>query len=51
MADAIPMATPEACGMRSEQLAKIDSIVEAAIAEGRMPGCVIGVGRHGKWVC
>lgn len=46
----LPMATPESVGMDSSHLARIDAIVAEGLAEKRMPGCVVCVGRHGKIV-
>lgn len=41
---------PEAAGMSSIQLNKIDSVVNSAIVNGAMPGCQILVARNGKVV-
>ena len=46
----LPRATPEEVGMDSGQLARIDALVAQGLAEKRMPGCVVCVGRHGKIV-
>ncbi len=46
----LPHATPESVGMDSSHLARIDAIVAEGLAEKRMPGCVVCVGRHGKIV-
>jgi CubicO group peptidase (beta-lactamase class C family) len=46
----LPMASPESVDMDSRRLARIDSIVEEYIAEGAIPGAVVGVMRHGKVV-
>lgn len=46
----LPHAKPEAVGMDSQQLARIDAIVAEGLAEKRMPGCVVCVGRKGKIV-
>src|SRR5690348_17149874 len=43
----LPHAKPEAAGMDSQQLARIDEIVAQGLAEKRMPGCVVCVGRQG----
>jgi uncharacterized protein YbbC (DUF1343 family)/CubicO group peptidase (beta-lactamase class C family) len=50
LAEGLPIAAPEACQMDSRQLDKIDDLVEQAIADRKMPGCVICVGRQGKIV-
>ena len=46
----LPHATPESVGMDSSHLARIDAIVAEGLAEKRMPGCVVCIGRHGKIV-
>jgi uncharacterized protein YbbC (DUF1343 family) len=46
----LPFAAPETCQMDARQLDKIDAVVEQAIADRKMPGCVICVGRQGKIV-
>jgi uncharacterized protein YbbC (DUF1343 family)/CubicO group peptidase (beta-lactamase class C family) len=46
----LPHASPESVGMSGEALARIDAIVADGIAEKRMPGCVVAIGRRGKIV-
>lgn len=46
----LPRATPEEVGIDQKHLSKIDDLVAQGLAEKRMPGCVICVGRHGKIV-
>lgn len=46
----LPVASAESVDMDSRRLALIDSIVEEYIAEGAIPGAVVGVMRHGKVV-
>jgi len=46
----LPYASPEEAGMDSAHLARIDSIVAEGLAEKRMPGCVVCIGRGGKIV-
>jgi CubicO group peptidase (beta-lactamase class C family) len=46
----LPQAEPEAVGMDSRHLARIDEIVAQGLAEKRMPGCVVCIGRRGKIV-
>ena len=46
----LPHAKPEDAGLDSGQLARIDELVAQGIAEKRMPGCVVCVGRRGKIV-
>src|SRR6185436_205269 len=41
---------PESVGMDSRQLTRIDEIVGEGLAEKRMPGCVVCIGRQGKIV-
>src|SRR3954466_9291805 len=46
----LPHDRPEAVGMDSEHLTRIDQIVAEGLAEKRMPGCVVCIGRGGKIV-
>src|SRR5688500_3323348 len=46
----LPHAEPEAVGMDSKRLARIDALVAEGIAEKKMPGCVVCIGRRGKIV-
>ncbi len=39
---------PAAVGLDSARLAGIDQLVAEHMAKGRMPGCVVTIGRHGK---
>jgi CubicO group peptidase (beta-lactamase class C family) len=48
--DPLPRAKPEDVGMSSERLADIAKTLTADIANGRMPGAVLAVARHGKLV-
>src|SRR5262245_9178386 len=50
LAAGLPQASPEAAGMDSAHLKRIDAIVAQGLAEKRMPGCVVCVGRRGKIV-
>lgn len=43
-------ATPAQVGMSAPGLAHVDSIIEAAIAQGAAPGAAIAIGRHGRLV-
>ncbi|HVJ82864.1 MAG TPA: exo-beta-N-acetylmuramidase NamZ domain-containing protein [Planctomycetia bacterium] len=43
----LPLAAPESVGLDGARLARIDAAVEKAIAEKRMPGCVVLVARKG----
>lgn len=44
----LPEAPPEKVGLDAKKLARIDATVERAIAEKKVPGAVVLVGRHGK---
>ena len=43
-------ASPESAGMSIERLARIDAMCEKAVLEGKIPGIVALVARHGKIV-
>lgn len=43
---AIPVISPEAAGMDTARLAVIDGIVREGIEQGKMPGCVVVIGRR-----
>jgi len=49
-AEPLPRAQPESVGMSSERLALIRKIVDAEIAQNRLPGAVLAVARRGKLV-
>jgi len=42
----LPLLPPAEAGMSAEKLAEIDELVETALAEKKMPGCVVLVGRR-----
>jgi uncharacterized protein YbbC (DUF1343 family) len=46
----LPQAAPEEVGMDGRHLARIDQIVAQGIAERKMPGCVVCIGRRGRIV-
>jgi CubicO group peptidase (beta-lactamase class C family) len=46
----LPHASPQDAGMDGDRLARIDEIVAEGIAEKKMPGCVVCIGRRGKIV-
>jgi CubicO group peptidase (beta-lactamase class C family) len=46
----LPRAKPEEVGMSTEQLRYIDKAVEDGLKIGRMPGCVVLIGRRGRVV-
>lgn len=46
----LPRATPESVGMDAQRLAGIGQLVHQGIEDGKMPGCVVCVGRQGRIV-
>lgn len=44
----LPRVTPEQAGFDSERLAQIASVVEQEIENGKLPGCVVCIGRQGQ---
>jgi uncharacterized protein YbbC (DUF1343 family) len=48
LAAGLPRAEPAAVGMDSKRLERIDTIVADGLADKRMPGCVVCIGRCGK---
>jgi len=46
----LPIVSPEAVGMSGRQLARIDEVVQEAIARRELPGAVILVARQGRIV-
>ena len=46
----MPYAAPEDAGMSTAHLRYIDTVVAEGLRIGRMPGCVVLIGRHGKIV-
>ena len=49
-ATGLPRAEPADVGMDAARLARIDELVAEGIADKKMPGCVVCVGRRGKIV-
>ena len=49
-AQGLPIAAPNAVGMSAEKLGQIDAIVEKDIADKKLPGAVVIIGRKGKIV-
>ena len=47
-AEQVPHCEPGEVALDSAVLAKIDALVEQALTEIQLPGCVVCVGRHGK---
>src|SRR5262245_32779411 len=50
LAAGLPHADPADAGMDAQHLARIDAIVAEGLAEKRMPGCVVCIGRRGRIV-
>ena len=46
----IPTATAEEVGMSSEQLAKVDSVMEESITQNRIPGGIVMIAKDGRIV-
>lgn len=44
----LPSTDLESAGMRGEQIARLDALIERHIADDRFPGCQIAIARHGK---
>ena len=49
-AQQLPVSEPEAVGMSSQQLERLDSLILAAVEKKEFPGAVIVVGRRGRIV-
>ena len=49
-ANDLPKVSPETVGMDSEHLDRIDELVEEAIQQNQMPGCVVMVNHKGRTV-
>ena len=49
-ANELPTAAPADAGLASERLGRLGAFVERAIAEGRIPGAVVLIARHGRVV-
>jgi CubicO group peptidase (beta-lactamase class C family) len=46
----LPQAVPEAVGMSSERLQRLDAALRAEVERGRLPGAVVAIARRGKLV-
>src|SRR5256714_4255723 len=46
----LPVARPESVGMSSERLARMDAVIEQAIARHETPGAVVLAARQGRVV-
>lgn len=46
----MPLASPEDCGMRSDQFDRLSALIERHITEAKHPGAQIAIARHGKLV-
>lgn len=49
-ADALRMASPEKVGISSERLERLNALAESYVSEGKVPGMITMVARHGKLV-
>ncbi len=49
-AQSLPVAAPNTVGMSAEKLNRIDALVEKDIADKKLPGAVVLIGRKGKIV-
>ncbi|HEX9877243.1 MAG TPA: serine hydrolase domain-containing protein [Gammaproteobacteria bacterium] len=47
-AQGLPMAEPEALGVSSERLARVEALIDAAIANEEIAGAVALIARHGR---
>ena len=45
-----PIVSPESVGVSSQRLALVDSMLQQHVHDGRVPGLVAGVSRHGHLV-
>ncbi len=50
IAEQVPLGTPASVGLAAERLEKIESLVLEGIRDGKLPGAVVCIGRHGKIV-
>ena len=50
LAQGLPLATPQSVGMNAAKLAQIEQLVNADVADKKLPGAVIVVGHKGKIV-
>lgn len=44
----LPLTDPAAVGFDPARIATIEPLIEAGIADGNLPGCVVCIGRHGR---
>jgi CubicO group peptidase (beta-lactamase class C family) len=49
-AQGLPKASPESAGMSGQRLARLTQAMKAEIEQGKLPGAVVMVARHGKLV-
>ncbi|MBA3694232.1 MAG: beta-lactamase family protein, partial [Acidobacteria bacterium] len=49
-AQSLPVAAPQTVGMSAERLNQIDALIEKDIADKKLPGAVVLIGRKGKIV-
>src|SRR5688572_7182458 len=48
LAQPLPTARPEEVGLNPQRLARIRPVLEAEVAEGRIPGAVVMIARRGR---
>ncbi len=46
----LPLVKPETAGLKPDSLARINPLIEAAITNKKLPGCVLAIGRRGRLV-
>jgi CubicO group peptidase (beta-lactamase class C family) len=47
----LPTASPESVGLSSRQLRQVMNVLATEVEDGRIPGAVFGIARHGKLAC
>lgn len=48
LAQDLPVSEPSAVGLSAERLERLDAFLESAVDQGRIPGAVVLIARHGK---
>lgn len=46
----LPLVDPATCGMKTDKLREMEPLIAQALADKKMPGCVVAVGRKGSLV-
>lgn len=44
----LPLASPAEAGLNSERLTRMEPLIAQALADKKLPGCVVAVGRRGR---